>query len=353
MNYSGETLGNVTTTPIHNFGFYSFFITLFFLTPVFIFNILLLVAIVAEKTLPGTIRFILSNIIIASEVVIFGIAIILVQNVILSGWKHLSSSLFVCRFTYVTLASGAAARLMYMATFAITVYILIRHGPAKLHFRLSFPAGILLWFFAIILNTALFSSDVFEITFHDGSICAPHGRNVTAPLYAFTYIVVYGLSSFTLGVIFPILSVCYVRKHTISGDTQMLKGMIKFAIFLLVGNSMNFIGISIPILFATFAPSDDEYYILVKAFNYVEGITLMLSLIPTPIVLLIFFKPIRHRLKKIVCFNCVKKVENSKQKFVTFVKGGQKMEVHPSANILSPVNSTQSDQFNKQSLTIL
>ena len=305
MNNSTEISEDVITRQGH-FGYYSLFITLFFLTPAFIFNILLLVAIIVERSLPGTIRFILSNIVIASEVVIFGIAIILVQNVILSGWRHLSSSLFVCRLTYVTLTSGAAARLMYMATFAITVYVLVRHGPAKLRFRLSFPAGILLWFLAIILNTALFSTDVLEITFHDGSACAPHGKNVTTPLYTFTYIVVYGLSSFTLGVIFPLLSVCYVRKHTISGDKQVLKGMIKFAIFLLVGNSMNFIGISIPILFATFAPSGEEYYTLEKAFNYTEGIFLMLSLIPTPIILLIFFKPVRHRLKKIVCFQCVK-----------------------------------------------
>ena len=248
MNNSTENSENVITRQ-GPFGYYSLFITLFFLTPAFIFNILLLVAIIAERTLLRTIRFILSNIIIASEVVIFGIAIILIHNVILSGQRHLSSSLFVCRLTYVTLASGAAARLMYMATFAITVYVLVRYGPAKLHFRLSFLTGLILWFFAIILNTALFLTDVLEITFHDGSICAPHGKNVTTPLYAFTYIVVYGLSSFILSVIFSTLSVRHIRKNTISEDTQVLKGMIKFAIFLLVGNSMNLIGISIPILF--------------------------------------------------------------------------------------------------------
>ena len=289
-----------------DFGYYSLFITLFFLTPAFIFNILLLVAIITERTLPRSIRFILSNITIASEVVIFGIAIILVQNVILSGWKHLSSSLFVCRFSYVTLTSGAAARLMYMATFAIAVYILVRHGPAKLHFHLLFASGLILWFLAIILNTALFSKDVLEITFHDGSDCAPHGKNVTTPLYTFTYIVVYGLSSFILGVTFPILSINHIRRNTISGDTKVLKRMIKFAILLLLGNSMNFIGISIPILFATFAPSGEEYYTLEKAFNYTEGIFLMLSLIPTPIILLIFFQPVRHRLKRILCFCCMK-----------------------------------------------
>ena len=192
---------------------------------------------------------------------------------------------------------------------------------------------------------------ILKITLLDGNDCTAHGENTNALIYAFSYIFVYGLGSFTIAILFPILMVCYIRKHTISGDTQLLKGMVKFAIFLLLGNSMNFIGISIPILFVTFAPSGDEYYTLVKAFNYTEGIFIILSLIPTPIILLIFFKPIRHHLEEIVCFKCVKKVEDSKQKFVTFVKGTQKTEVHPSAIILSPVDST--DQIDKQSLAIL
>ena len=305
MNNSTEISEDVITRQ-GPFGYYSLFITLFFLTPAFIFNILLLVAIIVERSLPGTIRFILSNIIIASEVFIFGIAIITVHDTILSGWMHLSPSLPLCHLSYVTLTSGAAARLMYMATFAITVYVLVRHGPAKLHFRLLFPAGLLLWFFAIFPNTALFSTDVLEVEFHDGSGCVPHGKNVTTPLYAFTYIVVYGLCSFTLGVIFPLLSISHIRRNTISGDTKVLKRMIKFAILLLLGNSMNFIGISTPILFAMFVPHGDKYHTLEKAFTYAEGIFLMLSLIPTPIILLIFFKPVRHRLKRILCFLCKK-----------------------------------------------
>ena len=305
MNNSTEIFEDDINRPIY-FRYYSLFITLFFLTPAFIFNILLLVAIIAERTLPGTIRLLLSNIIIASEVVIFGIAILMVQSVILSGWSHLSSSLFVCRLSFVTLTSGAASRLMFMAAFAITVYVLVRHGPAKLHFHLSIPAGLILWFFAIILNTSLFSTDVMEVKFHDRSDCSPHGRTVTAKVYTFTYIVVYGLCSFTLGIIFPILAVRHIRMNTISGDTKVLKRMIKFAILLLLGNSMNFIGISIPILFATFAPSGEEYYTLAKAFIYAEGIFLMSSLIPTPIILLIFFQPVRHCLKRILCFWCMK-----------------------------------------------
>jgi hypothetical protein len=301
-------LNNSTEDPTKHpqlFGYYSLFITLFFLVPAFVFNILLLVSIVMEKTIPAAIRFILANILAASEIVIIGIAIILLQNVILSGLTHLESSIVVCQVTYVSLASGAAARLFFMANFAVSVYVLVRRGASRLKLVPSLVAGLLLWLFAIVPNTVLFSSDFLDITFHDSSACAPHGRNVTTPIYTFSYIAIYGCCSFIVGIVFPILTICYIKKNTISGNSQMLRGMVKFAIFLLIGNSMNFMGISIPILFATFAPSGEEYYILEKAFNYAEGILLMLSLIPTPVILLVFFKPIRHRLLEMVCFICV------------------------------------------------
>ena len=287
---------------------YSILITLFFLVPAFVFNILLLVSIVMEKTIPAAIRFILANIVTASDIVIIGMAVILLQNAILSAHTHLESSIVVCQLTFVSLASGAAARLLYMAKFAVSVYVLVRRGALNSRLKLvpSLVAGLLLWLFAIVPNMVLFSSDFLEITFHDNASCAPHGRNVTTPIYTFSYIAIYGCCSFIVGIIFPILTICYIKKNTISDNFPMIRGMVKFAIFLLVGNSINFMGISIPILFATFAPHGNEYYVLEKAVNYVEGILLMLSLIPTPIILLVFFKPIRHRLLELVCFICIK-----------------------------------------------
>ena len=62
---------------------------------------------------------------------------------------------------------------------------------------------------------------------------------------AFTYVVVYGLCSFAVSIAFPIYIVNYVKKNTITGDTKMAKGMIKFTTILLIENAMNFFGLSI------------------------------------------------------------------------------------------------------------
>ena len=285
---------------------YSLFITLFFLTPVFVFNIILAVFIIVEKTLPGTVRLILTNILATSELVILGIAMILTKSVILTNLDYLSPSDFACRLSYVTLGSGAAARLLFMATFSVTVYILVCRGANKLRFLPMSVAVGAIWAFATIPNLVVFFPEFLEITFHDGADCAAHGRGATTILYSVTYITAYGLCSFVPSIVFPILTLRFIKRNTITGNKQVLQGMVKFAVFLLIGNSLNLVGISTPLLFGTFAPSGEDYYTLEKAFNYAEGIFLMLSLIPTPIILLVFFKPLRRGLRSMFCFLCTR-----------------------------------------------
>ena len=117
---------------------------------------------------------------------------------------------------------------------------------------------------------------------------------------------VYGLLGFAVSVFSPIATVWYIRHNTISGDITLVKAMIKFAVFLVLGNIINFIGQTTPLLFAAFAPAGKDWYTLEKAFNYVEGVFILLSLVPTPVLILIYFKPVRKRIKHILCGVCMK-----------------------------------------------
>ena len=291
------------------FGYLTLFLTLFFLTPATVINVLLLASIITEKTIPKTIRLVLTNIVIACEVVIVGLMAIFLSAVILSGLQHLSPSGFSCRFILSIISGGSAARLLSMATFATILYILVHHGAAKIKFIPTVIAVVLLWVFSIGPNFVLLSPAVEGIAFPDGDDCAAYGVGAGTYVYTFSFILVYGLGSFILSILFPLLSLRYVMKNTISGDTKLQKAMIKFSIFLLIGNTMSFIGICVPLLFITFVPlppTSPEFEQLAKNFNLVEGAFLLLSLIPPPIIILVFFKPIRHRLKGIICFHCLR-----------------------------------------------
>ena len=299
--------------PSATFSYFSLLSTLLIILPVFIVNILLLVAIITEKTTSAIVRLILANIVASSQVVIIGITILNSYNVALPLLFNPSPPDFPCRLSYVAIVSGGAGRLLFMAVYALTVYVLARYAGTNLRvacLRLcpALTAFVAIWLFATIPNMVIFFPVFFEVTFSAGDVCVAHGTGGVTIVYSFSYIIMYGICSFVLSIVFPILTVHYIKKNSISENKQTLKGMTKFAVFLLVGNSANLTGISLSILLATFSPlgEDDQTLLLVTAFNYTEGICLLLSLIPTPIILLIFFKPIRQRFKKITCFICLK-----------------------------------------------
>ena len=307
-NTSNRTAGMEEEETRPSFSYYSLCITVFFLTPLLLFNTLLIVAIAVERSIKGSLRLVLVNIITAGQVVIVGLMMFFISNVIISGcWcPELRPSDFACRWMYWVIASGGAARLMYMTTFAISVYVLVRYGAKKMKIWFAIVAVVCVWVAVLLPNAAIFSPDVVLINFHDNNSCAAHGTGYKTFLYTFGYTGVYGLLGFAVSVFSPIATVWYIRHNTISGDVTLVKAMIKFAVFLVLGNIINFVGQTTPLLFAAFAPAGKDWYTLEKAFNYVEGVFILLSLVPTPVLILIYFKPVRKRVKRILCGVCMK-----------------------------------------------
>lgn len=316
MNGSNNSTVGVVDGPVI-FSYFSLLSTLLYLLPVFIFNILLLAAIVAESTVPGNIRLLLGNIVVAAEVVICGLCITNLHNVIISVPQHLPPSSFICRLSYVVINMGAAGRLLYMATYAVSVYVTARFAgsrlrEARIQFMPTLFAVAIIWVAACVPNTVLFSPVFVNINFEYSDDCVAHGNGISTLIYSFGYIIVYGVCSFAISIIFPILTIRYVKKNSIKENRKTLKGMIKFSVFLLIGNAINITGVSLPILFATFSPTGMGDLALISALNYLQGICHLVSLLPTPIILLIFFKPIRMRLKKMLSCVCLKSLGHKK-----------------------------------------
>ena len=337
MNNTFTNTTNATQVPPGQFNYFSLAATVF-LTPLLLFNILLIVAIAKEKSIVGTLRLVLVNIVTAGQVVIVGLMMFSIANVIISGCgcPELRLSDFACRlFTWV-IASGGAARLMYMATFAISVYIMVRYGARKMKIWVAIVAVVGVWIGALLPNAAVFSSDILLINFHDNNTCAAHGTGYKTFIYAFGYTSVYGLLGFAVSVFSPIATVWFIRHNTISGDITLVKAMMKFAVFLILGNVFNFFGQTIPLLLATFAPAGKDWYTLEKAFFYVEAVFILLSLVPTPVIILVYFRPVRQRMKRMLCGVCMKMVhtsERSKSGMTATGSGGNAYSADASINL--------------------
>ena len=279
------------------------------LLPIFTVNILLLVSIISDKTVPVTIRLVLGNIVTSSEVTIFGWITWSLYEWLLVQFVDASPHDFPCRLMGVLISSGTAGRLLYMATYAVTVYVLARYAGTKLRVaKLKLWHGLLavavIWLFATVPNMVQFSPAFFSNITTSKFVCP-----ASPPIeYAISFIFVYGVCCFVISIIVPIVTTRYIKKNCISENKETLKGMTKFSIFLLIGNFFNVIGLS-PLLYSTFALYlQGEYeggilewvlYIFVYGFS-------SLSLLITPFNILIFFKPVRKRFMMLLCCSCQK-----------------------------------------------
>ena len=230
----------------------SIFLTVFFLLPMFITKILILVAIIRAKTVPSTIRLILGNIVASSELIIIGIMYNM-YGVGLSQFMDASPNDFPCRLLLVIIDTGAAGRLLYMTTYAITVYVFARYAGknlrvVKLRFWPKLLAVVVIWIFATLPNTVLLCPIFIKITFPFDQVYITHSAGPATFIHSSFFIIVYGLCCFVLSILFPILTARYIRKNSISKNKETFKRMVKFSVFLLTENFINMIGISVPLL---------------------------------------------------------------------------------------------------------
>ena len=318
-----QVLGNETnTTSTTNgteevvvFGYYSLFISLFLVTPTFIVYCLLLLSVVTARSIPGPIRLIFANILVACLLLILGLFGVFMITVFLSGFQNLPQSEPMCRVVVITIVIAGNARLLCMATFASALYVLVRYGLSKLRMIPTAIATSVLWLLVILPPLLLFSCMFLGIKFLEKTDCVPHGVGTKSYVHIFISVAVYGIGSLSLSTVLAIFSICYIRHYTITEDVQLQRAMIRFSLFLILGNILNFIGTSVPtiaIAFYPLFPSESKHSIL-RIISYIQVVCIILSLIPTPVFTLILFRTIRHRFKYIVCCLWLRPVKQRKE----------------------------------------
>ena len=290
-----------------SFSYYSLFIIPFYLIPLGIFDFAVLVVIVRDKTIPGFIRLILANTLISSEIVIVGMIQIFLANVILPFVDNKSpDAQYACRLALVAISSGGLGRFLFMSAFAVAVYHLVRSGTARIKMRPTVIASIILWICAVLPNTALFIPQIIKTVFVNNVVCTFYGVAPLIFIYSIGCIVIYGLCNIILGLIFPYLTILYIKTHTVTGDMDAKRGMIKYTVFLCLGNMVSFLGLSIPLIVAAAVREvPDNFTALATVAT--QGILVMLSLIQVPICMVIYFKNIRRKFATCLCilYSCL------------------------------------------------
>ena len=266
--------------------------------PVAVVNSFSLVNLIFDVKLAISVRITLSNILIGCLLVAISGTIKYTSGLV-TGYNNLSSSEALCHFATCIYFIGQSARPSFMAMLAVVVFILTKQGePTKTRKGKTclFVANGTLWLFLVSISGFWFSSQVLRIYFIEEILCHPV-LNPT-PLGYFTtaiYLSLFGLFSFTLTIVMGIAGVIFVKRSTFSDDNRSLKAITKFVFFVLIGNTVSVIAQLLPLILRS-ADLEQDLDETITA-QYIASFIAYISLLPTSIFILAYFKPTGRNLK--------------------------------------------------------
>ena len=325
-NYTDWTMDNLSNFsnftspyPLNNPGFVVFNVVMLLgvLLPVIVGNTVLLVALVVDPFIVNIIRLVLGSILVSCLLFALGLAMYHIAGIILYLSPVSNPPTAPCTITVFLIGFGGGARLVFMATFAVVVCLVVKYGETpKKHFVVaSSIAVVVLWILAFLGNSPLLLQEIFS-TFYAGYLsCGISAMATSAYTYIGLYLVCFGLVPLSVTVTILVITVCYLKRLTVK-DVNLEKTTVKFGFCLLLGNGINLLGQIFPPLISTsvtpqLAPPWPDGPPSHAAVTYIPYTLLNLALIPTPILVLIFFKPIRDRLWQWLCC-CVPKKRKAK-----------------------------------------
>ncbi len=256
------------------------------------------VAVSLASPVPKIIRVFLVNLLAAGLVVASICIAILVTAITLVLSDVEEPARILCALQLWVFGSGAVARLLSVAAFSIVVLRIVWFGKTTMKGAYIVLALAFLWITAMLLNIHIALPVVYAVQFMDGVACFPHyGEIHEAPRYIFTgsWIVFGGLTPLTISTVVPSVCLCYIKRHSITEGVDYKRAMAKFALFLVAGNLINLLGQTVPGIIAFFADAAGVYA------TYTLSV---ISLLPTPILVIIFLKPVRTKLLEVLTFNC-------------------------------------------------
>ena len=271
-------------------------------TPVYLvvlaFILTILPFVGAAKDLTLVVRFVVANILIANFIAGLGVLLIVLARIIVTRVHQLLLTDGPCRFLFALVSVGGIIRPVMMATFAVVVCIIIMKSISAVKFKFLSIYLLVMWLVCVVFSSAVFFPSIVRVLTLEGRSCI-----LRPGLYGLVYTVPFFLCClfipFALTVAVLIVTFWFVRFNTLRDNKARLRPLLKFSAFLLLGNFLSAMGQAGPVINAHIN-ADSETAEVLLVLNQANGLLILLSIIPTPILVLVYFKPVRFLMKQ--CF---------------------------------------------------
>ena len=298
MYWNLSNSSNTTTEVSLGPGFTAFIIVLaLVLGAIITFVGLMAIILLLSTSLPIPVRGLLINLLIASLFSAVMSFSSLLNTLALSLSDAANSSLPFCRFVLWGITVSLEARLLSLVAFSVTVRQMVTGGVKLLGTKWLIYCLAAIWVIAIITRVDTIIPPIYGVQYVGGVACFPSGGyakyRVLSLAYSASWIVIGCFLPVLVCIFIPLATLCYIKRHTITEGAQYKKAMAKFAAFLIIGNIINVLGQVVPAI-VTLSVSD------------VVGVCLsymlyLVSLIPTPILIIVFLKPVRKQMARLLC----------------------------------------------------
>ena len=255
-----------------------------------------ILALFMATSIPRPVRIFLINLLFAGLVVAVALMFVIVSaTVLVNSSSNDPRPRYLCRVYLWAFGSGVVARLWNLAAFSLSILAIVRFGKKTISMWCAAVVILVLWLAPMVITLHTLLPYIYEAQFVHGVACFPDNNRTIIVQARYTFLATWaifgGLTPLTVSIIVPIVCLCYVARNIVTEGTQYRKGMAKFALFLVVGGSINFAGQIIPGLVALNAAAPGVYLSYGCA---------VISLLPTPIIIMVFLKPVREEVKKIL-----------------------------------------------------
>ena len=263
-------------------------------------NILVLIALAksSNEMFNKSVRLILSNNLVGC--VLTGATGLMMRSMtLICGYFNLPPSIGVCKAFVAFYIIGEESRFAFMATNAIIIYLLVRLKNMAKIWKISVAITVILWLLISTLCLLVISENAIAISFVQDIACySSLQRNPSAYTFLAIIIMLFPVVSYIIVITVPILTLYYLKQHNISGDEGPQRSLIKFTFFLIIGNTLNLLSQLGPIIEVSQKhlenTKDDEGKVV--SILYYKAMLSYISLLPTPIMIILYFKFIRKQI---------------------------------------------------------
>ena len=191
-------MNNTAPHPLNSPGFVVFNVAmpLGVVFPVIAVNTVILVALIIESFIVNIVRLVLGSVLVSCLLTALGLAMYHIAGIILYLSPVTNPPTAPCTITIFLIGFGGGARLVFMATFAVVVYINVKYSaretPKKYFVVASFITVIVLWIISFLGSSPLLSQEIISTWYHGSLSCGFSPIATASYIYIVLYIICFG-----------------------------------------------------------------------------------------------------------------------------------------------------------------